>query len=353
MPHHTEQEFPSDGMMLANGWASGKTFLFDLRQPTSPKLAATIGDVGGYSFPHSFVRLANGHVLATFQGKRGAYAPIGGLVEMDEKGTLVRAASAATADIAAQVTWPYSLVVDAAHDRVVTTSTAMSMPSWAKLPAGSLPVALTDTLTTRHIQIWRLSDLKLLQTILLPAGPAGPSAPANLFPAEPRLLADGSVYVNTFNCGLYHVTGLDGKGPVAAALVQVFPGVTAKEPACAVPAIVGHFWIQVDGTVPGLIALDIRDSAKPVEVARLKLGAAYMHPHWIAPDSASSRVVLTGHEMGYLLIVNVDPKTGALTIDQRFRDERTGAVGVNLSGRKWSFGTVQNAFVHGTLFGPR
>jgi hypothetical protein len=62
-------------------------------------------------------------------------------------------------------------------------------------------------------------------------------------------------------------------------------------------------------------------------------------------------VVLTGDDMGYVLIVDVDPGTGKLSIDQKFRDERTGSVGVDLNGRTWPHGAVKDAFVHGTLFG--
>ncbi len=136
MPHHTEYEFPADGMLLANGWVASKTFLFDVRQPTAPRLVTSFGAVGPYSFPHSFVRLPNGHLLGTFQGAGKAYAPPGGLVEMDERGTFVRSASAAGAGIRDTMAWPYSLVVDAKHDRVVTTNTTMGYPAWNVAPAG-------------------------------------------------------------------------------------------------------------------------------------------------------------------------------------------------------------------------
>lgn len=52
-------------------------------------------------------------------------------------------------------------------------------------------------------------------------------------------------------------------------------------------------------------------------------------------DPGANRVVLTGDNMGYVVIVNVDPGTGALAIDQGFRDERTGSAAVNLNGRQW------------------
>jgi hypothetical protein len=158
------------------------------------------------------------------------------------------------------------------------------------------------------------------------------------------------MYVNTFACGLYRITGIDGAEP-RAELVHSFPA--APDAACAVPAIVGHYWVQTVAALPGLVALDIRDPAKPVEVSRLMLPKPFAMPHWLAADAAGDRVVLTGDDMGYVVVVNVDPRTGALALDERFRDERTGAVGVSLDGRAWPQGAVQHAHVHGTLFGPR
>jgi hypothetical protein len=84
MPHHTEYEFPKGRLLFANGWAGNKTFLLDLTHPTSPRVKGSFASLAGYSFPHSFVRLPNGHVLATFQGKGAAYAPPGALLELDE-----------------------------------------------------------------------------------------------------------------------------------------------------------------------------------------------------------------------------------------------------------------------------
>ena len=66
MPHHTELAMPGRGAWLfANGFMSGRTFLFDLADPLRPKLAATVDSVPGYARPHSFWRLPNGRVLAT------------------------------------------------------------------------------------------------------------------------------------------------------------------------------------------------------------------------------------------------------------------------------------------------
>ena len=354
VPHHTEYEFPADGMLLANAWARSQTFLFDLRQPTTPRIVASFQTAGPYAFPHSFVRMPNGHVLGTFQGKDAAYAPPGGLVEMDERGTPLRTASAAGLGLADTLAWPYSLAIDAKHDRVVVTMTTMPIPAWLHAPAGSWRKSRADSVMTSQVEIWSLSRLQLLHVLTLPAPAQNSSGPSgytvNEFAAEPRLLPDGTMYVNTFTCGLYRLTGIDGAAP-RAELAFEFPAAAGMY--CAVPAVVGHFWIQTVPALPGLIALDIRDPAHPVQVSRLTLPSRFGMPHWLAADAKGSRVVLTGDDQGYVLVVDVDPRTGALVMDSTFRDERTGAVGVSLDGRTWPHGTIKRAFAHGALFGPR
>jgi hypothetical protein len=52
---------------LANAFGSGRSFLFDVRNPHAPRLLHAFGDVGPYSHAHSYERLPNGHTLTTFQ----------------------------------------------------------------------------------------------------------------------------------------------------------------------------------------------------------------------------------------------------------------------------------------------
>ena len=87
LPHHTEHEMPADRQLFANGFDAGQTFIFDLTDPPRPRLAGQFGDMEGYSHPHSFLRLPDGHVLATFQMRHegGGMAP-GGIVELTSAG---------------------------------------------------------------------------------------------------------------------------------------------------------------------------------------------------------------------------------------------------------------------------
>jgi hypothetical protein len=110
--------------------------------------------------PHTYVRLPNGHVLATFQ-YHGGHEPKsdgGGIVEFDERGHVIRSSSAMDPAAKSELIRPYSLVVVPALDRIVSTNTSMHFKSDGE---------------TRTVQVWRLSDLKLLRTIVLPPGPRG------------------------------------------------------------------------------------------------------------------------------------------------------------------------------------
>jgi hypothetical protein len=61
---------PEGGLLFANDHPAGRTFIFDLRDPLSPKVAASFTDMGGYSHPHSFVCLPNGPERPTQRGGR-------------------------------------------------------------------------------------------------------------------------------------------------------------------------------------------------------------------------------------------------------------------------------------------
>lgn len=173
-PHHTEQEMPPNGPLLANGFHAGRTWLFDLTQPSNPRILASFGDIAGYSHPHTFGRLPNGHVLATFQYLAGAGAmlhpaghgseqvtehSIGGLVEMDERGHPFRSGSANDSQIEDKRIYPYSVVALPEFDRAISTTTDMDHAD--------------TTQTSQWVQIWRLSDLKLLRSIAVQPGPRG------------------------------------------------------------------------------------------------------------------------------------------------------------------------------------
>jgi len=202
--HHTEYTMPASSMLFANDHDAGRTFIFDLRDPLHPKLVTSFTDMAGYMHPHSYQRLPNGHVLATFQHvHHGAstepMGKTGGLVEIDDQGKVIRSASSADPAFSGALLTPYSLVVLPELDRVVSTNSSME---------------LEDVFAGVTYQVWRLSDLKLLKTEYFDVGE---NRYAQISPEEPRLGPDGSVFVQTLGCGLERITGTEHRRAQIAA----------------------------------------------------------------------------------------------------------------------------------------
>ena len=315
--HHTEHAMPTSGTLFANDFGTGKTYLIDLHDPRRPALADSFTAAGDLTFPHSFERLPNGNVLATFQTTGTGNTAPGGIAELDVHGRRVRSGSAAAGDLFIR---PYSLAIVPALDRVVTGSVDMRM-------AGDSHV----------IQVWRLSDLTLVRTLAIPKdwGEA----------AEPRVLTDGrTVLVSTFGCALLRLVDLDGTNP-RAEVVYRFTGAS-----CAVPIVSGRFWIQ---TVPGenaLVALDVQRPDAPREVGRLVLGAGHW-PHWISIEPNGKRIVITGYrETRYhVIIAKLDQSTGALSLDTRF-GAGGNAPGISFNRPSWPHGATGPGDPHGAVF---
>ena len=329
-PHHTEHEMPADGQLFANGFATGQSFVFDLANPLQPRIVKQFGDVEGYGHPHSFLRLPNGNVLATFQMRHeaGKMTP-GGLVELTPAAAPVRSSSADAPGIDPSLR-VYSGSIVPAFDRIVTTTTDMN----------------GDSAASRNLQVWRLSDLRLLHTVALPDGPAGNEG---LLTAEPRLMADGkTLLVSTFNCGLYLVDGLAGDTP-SARLVASFP--QKKDTYCAIPVIAGHYYLVTVPAWSAVVSLDISNPAAPREVSRVSLGPDDV-PHWIAISPDQRRVVVTGYKgmQHRAVIARFDPATGQLAWDTRFREDGATEPGFRMDNKTWPHGGNAKGIPHGAVF---
>lgn len=337
-PHHTEYEMPASGMLFANDHNANRTFVFDLRDPLHPKLATTFRDLAGFAMPHSFLRLPNGHVLASFQQRRSGQDMAsmhgmsgmdgaglnGGIVEIDDSGKVVRAVSNADPAHPDWPVLPYSLMPLPKIDRVLVTNS---------------PMQDNYLLQSVTYQLFRLSDLRLLGTYQLDPGP---TLSGHIDPEEVRIGPDGSAYIQTLSCGLQRVTGLEGPTPKAV-LVHQFPGTF-----CGVPTIAGHYLVQSVESIGGFVVLDIANGAKPVEVSRLTITPAFAS-HWTAWDPATNRVVVTSGKAGdRLYVLLLDPASGKLTIDDAFHD-LDGRPGLDMS-RTWPHGWTGVGKPHGAVF---
>jgi len=329
--HHVEYEMTTS-QLFANSFDTGQSFVFDLGDPVHPSLVSEFGDAGPLTHPHSFARTPSGTVLATYQRLAADHNATGGLAELDDRGRMLRAAGAA--DPLDPDIRPYSLAVVPQLDRVVTTSADMH-----GMKAG------------RSVQVWRLSDLALLHTVLLPPGPRGDE---NLHPAEARLLGDGkSVMVATFRCGMYVISELD-KTPVAR-LARSFPwsAVAGEDTDCNVPVRSGRFWAQPVGTTGSVVVMDVSRPEKPVIVDELPFGVD-ARPHWLGLEPGGRRMVMTGGGTlaGGVYLIDMDPETGKLRLAGDLPATGSGIRGIRFDRDQWPHGKTGPAFAHGAVFRP-
>lgn len=317
MVHHTNYALPPNNVLFANDWRADRTYTFDLSDPLNPRLIAQFRDAGPYMYPHSFVYLSNGNTLATFQYTKGFNRGPGGLVELDSHGHVVTMSSAANARVDPNIR-PYSMAVVEKLDRVVTSSADMM-----------------GAQTSRVVQIWRLSDLRLLHTIALPRPPDWYYDDA-ADSSEPRVLSDGeTVVVPTFNCGLFLLRNLTGSNP---SLQHVYD---FGYRLCEVPVIAGDYLVETMQSGHAIVSVDLHDPAHPREVSRLLLDAGE-YPHWLALEPNGNRLAVTGY--------------GGLATHARFAtiDRETGQLALLPDSidftRAWPDGWSGRATPHGAVF---
>jgi hypothetical protein len=321
MAHHTNYAMPPNRKFFANDFLAGRTYIFDLGDPRRPRIPASLLYAGPYSHPHSFAYLANGNVLATYQLKGWRDTAPGALVELDSKGRVLRASDASDPHVDPYIR-PYSLLPLEKIDRVVTTSNDMFS-------------SMMKTNDSDVIQIWRLHDLKLLKTLVLPPAPKGFGGQLNA--DEAGLLSDGkTVLVKTASCGLYKLSSLTGSNPTAQFVYDF-----GYRQCASVPVVVGNYWIQPVFSGHAIVSVDVRDPAHPVEVSHLFFGMR-AKPHWMSRERGTNTMVVTGNGsmLNRIYFVTVDPRTGALTLQHQTID----------MNRKWPDGWNGPAIPHGTVF---
>jgi hypothetical protein len=332
-PHHTEHELGAGKMLFANGFASNRTFLLDLHDPLHPAVVRRFDGVADLSFLHSFVRLPTGDTVATFQGHGPDNQSPGGIAVFDDAGHVVRSRSAADASADQTTLRPYSLAVVPSLDRIVVGLTYMVIPAWHPLRG-----SIEHDHNGNQVQVYRLSDLSLIKTLRLPA---------NDGPNEPRVLADGrTVLVNSVECRLYQVTGLEGTDPQLQMIYEERPR------GCAMPLVLGNYWVSAHAADHRVFSLDVRDLKNVRRVSSLSFDER-QRPHWLATDG--SRIVVvnepapTAERRIWMLLI--DRATGRLTLDTEFRDAGSSRPGIAFDRVDWPHGPTGPAVPHGTVFG--
>lgn len=331
MPHHTEFELPKNGRFFLNDYGANRGYLVDFSDAANPRITARTDAVPRAHMMHSFARLPNGNVVATVQhGVDNGPGNPGGVAEFDDRGKLVRYSSSIDPAFLEAKIRTYGITTLPAIDRMVTTSSPM------------------DTERTANVvQVWRLSDLKLLKTVPVPEVATDS---ADTYPFEVRTLADGrTVMMNTYYCGFYRLTGLESDPKMERVLVMEHP----KNIGCSVPTIAGRYMVMPIAYAHRFATLDISDPAKPREVRSLPMDSTFF-PHWIARDPGSDRVVVTdqGDGIPMVMLGRLDVGTGKIVWDDRFKDAGAMKAGVSFLNVFWPNGVKGKATPHGAVFVP-
>jgi hypothetical protein len=351
MPHHMEYVLPPAGELLfMNAHHHEVSLLVDASNPRAPRIAKTFTPPAPLRFPHDYSRTPKGTRLVGFLRSEGASTDpaetvtpgnSGGIAEYSADGRLLRTALAGNSG--GKPVRPYAFALLPDIDRIVVTSAPMM-----------------ETVSADVVQVYRYSDFALLKTIDLPPGRLADGRQVEGSQKAgfgPRVLPDGSVFLNSYGCTFYRVSEIGSDNP----RLETFFALDTPESStpgwvrgsCGIPVVFGHYWINPVGQLHAVVVLDIADPARPREVLRLPTPNTF-NPHWLARDPRSNRLVLgaeLGGEEGFY-VLRFDAQTGRLSFDAALNGEgQTGYV--TLTNQSWPHGPSGPAKGHAALFLPQ
>jgi hypothetical protein len=357
MPHHMEYVPPPVGEpIFMNAHHHQLSLIVDINNPQSLAIEKTFKPPEALRYPHDYERTPNGTRLVGFLRSVGPNPDPedtlepgghGGIAEYTMDGDFIRSVSAAVPELEKAVR-PYAFALLPEQDRFLVTSAPMHESSWADV-----------------VQIYRYSDFELLHTLPLPVGRlANGQAQEGSQKAGfgPRVLDDGSVFLNAYGCAFYHITDVETDTP-RLSMVYTIKTKAAKNNtyirgACGIPVRMGDYWIQPVGASRAVVVLDISNPASPREVFRLKTPGDFK-PHWLGRDPLGNRLILgaeLGGEQGFFML-RFDEETGRLAFDDAFNGKKKGwlfarerAGYISLDRRAWPHGETGTAWGHAAVF---
>lgn len=354
MPHHMEYVAPPKGEpIFMNGHHHEISFIVDVSDPMAIKIQKEFFPPKPLRYPHDFERTRTGTRLVGYLRSNGPSPDPsetinpgghGGIAEYDIDGNLIRQVSASVPGLEKAVR-PYAFALLPDQDRFLVTSAYMHESSWADV-----------------VQIYSYSDFKLLHTLELPVGrlkngqEIEGSQKAGF---GPRVLDDGSVFLNSYGCAFYYVTDLSAPQPKLTMVhaLKTKPSKSVRG-GCGIPVRIGDYWLQPSAELEAVIVLDISDPLNPEEVFRLKIPGGFQ-AHWLAKDPVGNRLALgaeLGGEDGFF-ILRFDKSNGRLAFDEMFNgkmvqrlwDKRYQGY-ISLSHNEWPHGKTGGAWGHAALF---
>jgi hypothetical protein len=361
-PHAMERTFAPDGLVFAAGMLTDRTFVFDVRDPTTPRIAHVDepDPTRRYGTPRAFLRIANGNRVATCGDRRGYRGGVlemlrwaGGLVEFDARGRAVREIDASDPDAAGMLTSPHGIAFSPETRRLLLTDGGH----------GYTPTAF-EWVPGSSIQLREGVPGELLQTLPLGVGERGDE---NLGPITAHLFRQGTrALVSTAEgAGLYASQSIRSPTPVFD-LVHDFGAGSLPGQAAVTPN--GRFYLQTLTRANRLEVFDVTDPMKPRLVDQLRFDQAPGQrsevlpggPHAVALSVGGRRLAVANYTIDVpgrhvdgdrrVYLIDVNPQDGDVRFDRTFRDEYTGAVGIDFNRTVWPHGKTGPARPAAVLF---
>jgi hypothetical protein len=364
-PQAMETRQGPDGLVLAGGLLSGRTFVFDVRDPKTARLVYVDTPREGRRFvtPRAYVRLDNSHRLATFgdrKGYRGGVVEVlhspGGLVEFGSTGRFLREIDAADSAAAGMVVSPHGLAVSQRSDRAVTTDAGHGYAATA--------VEWTSGVS---VQVRRLSTGELAHTIPLAVGNRGDE---NLEPQVVHLLRGGTgALVGTGEGGALYASWTVATSHPSFSLAYDFGAGSRPGQAAITPN--ERYYFQTLSGANRLEVLDIRDPKAPRSVGKLRFdrdpeglgGTREGGPHGLVMGADGHRLAVSNYGVDVparhrdgdrrVYIIEVNPENGGVVFDLAFRDELLHSVGIDFNRVRWPHGATGPARPAAMVFATR
>jgi len=360
-PHAMERSFAPDGLVFAAGMLTDRTFVFDVRDPLAPRIVYVNepDPTRRYGTPRAFLRLANGHRVATCGDRRGYRGGVlemlrwpGGLVEFDARGRAMREIDASDPDAAGMLTSPHGIAFSPETDRLLLTDGGH----------GYTPTAL-EWVPGSSIQLRDGVPGELMQTIPLVVGERGDE---NLGPITAHLFREGTraLVTTAEGAGLYASQSVGSPTPVFD-LVHDFGAGSLPGQAALTPN--GRFYLQTLTRANRLDVLDVTDPMKPRLINQLhfdrepgRRDALPGGPYAAALSVGGKQLAVANYTIDVpgrrldgdrrVYLIHVNPGNGDVAFDRTFRDEHTGAVGIDFNRAVWPHGQTGPARPAAVLF---
>ncbi len=363
-PQDVNSDLRRDQHVFATGALTNRTFVFDLHDPREGTLVR-IDDPGTsrpLAGPRGVTSIPGGRVViacadeAGYRGEpREVVRSAGGLRVLGDDGRFVKDVPASGDAAKGFIVAPAGVAVQPSLRRLVTTSEGHGFTSTAQ----------TELIPGISIQLWSLPGLTFEKHVVLEAGPRGDE---NLGPRTPVFLRRKPVLlVNTRQGGALYVSDtMDLPDPVFR-LAYDFGASSLPGGAAVTPD--DRFYVTALAGTHRVVVLALNKILAPREVSSVRLdqvsgggedGTRRGGPSALAMSQDGTRIAVadyTADVPGYhadgdrrVYVLRLDPGTGRLRVDNSFRDEESGAVGVEFDRGAWPHGKTGPARPHGLLF---